>query len=266
MPDILVILALGFSLGVRHATDADHVVAVTTIVSRQRDILAAAMTGLLWGLGHTLTVIAVGSAIIVFNLAIPNWFGRSMEFSVGLMLVVLGLYNLAAFFNLRPAVWRGAGTGSSEVVHSHAHSHGDYVHSHPHGHAPDAHPHRADQTPLAAMDRRFAASPFYRRARPIVIGVVHGLAGSAAVTLLVVAVVRDAAAAIAYLLVFGLGTMAGMMVITVSIASALRFAGVRSETASRRLGLVAGVASIVFGVVFAYAVWAGAAPPGSAGI
>jgi high-affinity nickel-transport protein len=260
MPDILVVLALGFSLGVRHATDADHVVAVTTIVSRQRDVLAAAVTGLLWGLGHSLTVIVVGSAIILFNLAIPNWLGTSMEFSVGLMLVVLGLYNLAAFFNLRPGVWRRAGTGSSEVVHSHAHSHGDYVHSHPHGHAPDAHPHRADQTPLAAIDRRFGESRFYGRTRPIVIGIVHGLAGSAAVTLLVVAAVRDAASAVAYLLVFGLGTMAGMMVITMSIASALRLAGARTETASRRLGLVAGVASILFGLVFAYDVWSNDGP------
>ncbi|HYN10951.1 MAG TPA: sulfite exporter TauE/SafE family protein [Vicinamibacterales bacterium] len=262
MPDILVILALGFSLGVRHATDADHVVAVTTIVTRQRDILAAAVTGLLWGLGHTLTVIVVGSGIILFNLVIPNWVGMGMELSVGLMLVLLGLYNLAAFFNLRPGVWRGAGTGSSEVVHSHAHSHGDYVHSHPHGHAPDAHPHRADQTPLSAIDRRFGESRFYSRARPIVVGVVHGLAGSAAVTLLVVAAVRDAASAIAYLLVFGLGTIVGMTLITMSLASALRFAGARSETASRRLGLIAGVASIVFGVVFAYDVWSSGAPPG----
>jgi high-affinity nickel-transport protein len=256
MPESLVILALGFSLGVRHATDADHVVAITTIVTRQREIFAAAVTGLLWGVGHSLTVIAVGSAIILFNLAIPNWVGMGMELSVGVMLVVLGLYNLAAFFNLRPGIWRGAGTGTSEVVHSHAHSHGDYIHSHPHGHAPDAHPHRADQTPLAAIDRRFGRSRLYGHARPIVIGVIHGLAGSAAVTLLVVAAVRDAGWAIAYLLVFGLGTMAGMMIITMSIASALRVAGARTETASRRLGLIAGVASILFGVAFSYQVWA----------
>jgi high-affinity nickel-transport protein len=182
-----------------------------------------------------------------------------MELSVGLMLVVLGLFNIAAFFNVRPAMWRRAGVSSSHVVHTHAHSHGDYVHSHAHGHGPDVHPHRPDQTPLAAIDRRFGRSHLYDRARPIVVGVVHGLAGSAAVTLLVVAAVRNPAWAIGYLLVFGAGTIAGMMLITMSFASALRFAGARSETASRRLGLAAGVASVIFGVVFAYRIWSASA-------
>jgi high-affinity nickel-transport protein len=255
MPDFLVVLALGFFLGMRHATDADHVVAVTTILTRQRDILAAAVTGLLWGLGHTLTVLAVGSAIILLNLAMPSWFGVSMELSVGVMLIVLGLLNVATFFNFRPAMWRRAGVSSSQLVHTHVHSHGDYVHNHPHGHGPDVHPHRPDQTPLAAIDRTFGRSHLYERARPVVVGIVHGLAGSAAVTLLVVAAVPNPAWAIGYLLVFGAGTIAGMMLITMSLASALRFAGARSEAASRRLGLAAGVASIVFGVLFAYQVW-----------
>jgi hypothetical protein len=255
MSDVMVVLALGFFLGMRHATDADHVVAVTTIVTRQRDIFAAAVTGLLWGLGHTLTLVAAGAAIILFNLAIPDWMGVGMELSVGVMLIVLGLFNVAAFFNLRPGVWRGAGSGASEVIHSHAHSHGDYVHTHPHGHSPDAHPHRPDQTPLAAIDRRLGRSPLYSYARPIIVGIVHGLAGSAAVTLIVVAAVREPGWAVGYLLVFGVGTIAGMMLITVSIASAFRFAGVGSEMATRRLGLASGVASILFGFAFAYQIW-----------
>ena len=262
MPESLVVLALGFFLGVRHATDADHVIAVTTIITRQREILAAAVTGLLWGLGHTLTVMAVGSGIILFNLAIPNWLGVGMELSVGLMLVVLGLFNIAAFFNLRPGLWRRAGAGASEVVHAHAHSHGDYVHTHPHGHGPEVHPHRPDQTPLAAIDRRFARSSVYGRIRPFIVGVVHGLAGSAAVTLLVVAAVRDPGWAIAYLLVFGLGTIAGMMLITMSLASAFRLAGAHAGAAGRHLGLAAGVASVVFGIVFAYQIWSSAMPAG----
>lgn len=255
MPDITVVLALGFFLGMRHATDADHVVAVTTIVTRQREIASAAVTGLLWGIGHTFTLVAVGAAIILFNLTIPNWIGVGMELSVGLMLVLLGLFNIAAFFNLRPGVWRRAGPGRSEVIHSHAHSHGDYVHTHPHGHSPDVHPHQPDQTPLAAIDRRFGASRLYRHARPVIVGIVHGLAGSAAVTLLVLAAVRDPGWAIGYLLVFGVGTIAGMMLITVSIASAFHFAGARSDVASRRLGFAAGIASIFFGLAFAYQVW-----------
>ena len=260
MPESLVILGLGFFLGVRHATDSDHIVAVTTIVTRQRDIAAAAMTGLLWGLGHSLTVIAVGSAIILFNQAIPAWLGAGMELSVGAMLVVLGLFNIAAYFNLRPAVWRGAGPGQAEIVHSHPHSHGDYVHNHPHGHGPEMHPHKSDETPLAAMDRRFGRSSVYGRLRPIIVGVVHGLAGSAAVTLIVVAAVPDPRWAVAYLLVFGAGTIAGMMLVTMSIASALRAVGAHSGALGRHLGLAAGVASVIFGVVFAYQIWSGSGP------
>src|SRR6185503_13058146 len=110
MPDILVVLGLGFFLGMRHATDADHVLAVTTIVTRQREIARAAVTGLLWGLGHTLALLAAGVAIIGFNLVVPEWVGTGMEFSVGLMLILLGLFNVATFFKLRPAVWRLAGS------------------------------------------------------------------------------------------------------------------------------------------------------------
>ncbi len=116
------------------------------------------------------------------------------------------------------------------------------------------HPHPPDQTPLASLDRRVGPSHLYGCARPAVVGVVHGLAGSAAITLLVLAAVRAPIWAVAYLLVFGVGTIAGMMIITMSIASAFRFAGARSETLSRRFGLAAGLASIVFGVSFAYQV------------
>ena len=263
MSEIFVVLALGFLLGMRHATDADHVIAVTTIVSRQRDILAAAATGLLWGIGHTLTVVAVGSGIILFNLAIPHQVGVGMEVSVGVMLVVLGVLNVSTLFNLRPGLWRRTGLVASREAHAHPHSHGDYVHSHPHGHTPEVHPHRPDQTPLAAIDRRFGRSRLYGCVRPVVVGVVHGLAGSAAVTLLVVAAVRDPKWAIAYLLVFGLGTIAGMMLITLSIASAIHLAAGRSDAVSRRFGLACGMASIVFGLSFAYQMWSGASlPPG----
>ncbi|HXJ95331.1 MAG TPA: high-affinity nickel-transport family protein, partial [Terriglobia bacterium] len=95
MISLFSILALGFFLGMRHATDADHVIAVTTIVSRQRSICHAASIGVLWGLGHTITILLVGSAIILFGLVIPPRVGLSMEFSVGLMLILLGVLNLS---------------------------------------------------------------------------------------------------------------------------------------------------------------------------
>src|SRR5216684_7531717 len=96
------IIAIGSFLGMRHATDPDHVIAVTTIVSHQRSTKRAALIGALWGLGHTVTIFAVGTAIILFNLVIPVRLGLSMELSVGLMLIVLGLWNLASFLRTIP--------------------------------------------------------------------------------------------------------------------------------------------------------------------
>src|SRR3984893_8142032 len=94
MGTLLSIVALGFFLGMRHATDPDHVLALTTIVSRQRSIRQAALIGALWGLGHTITILIVGSAIILFKLTIPPRLGLSMELSVGFMLILLGILNL----------------------------------------------------------------------------------------------------------------------------------------------------------------------------
>jgi high-affinity nickel permease len=251
MMNLFSILALGLFLGMRHATDPDHVIAVTTIITRQRRISRAALTGIVWGLGHTITIFVVGAAIIVFELVIPARIGLSMELSVGLMLIVLGLMNVSSFFRAVPAELRQSG-GESEIVHSHAHSHGEYVHSHPHGHAPDAHPHCPSQTPLARLDRRLGRLSLYQQARPLVVGVVHGLAGSAAVALLVLTTIRDSRWAVAYLLVFGVGTIAGMMLITMSLASAFRVLGSGREGFSRRLGVASGLISLALGLVLAY--------------
>src|ERR1700719_3345719 len=144
MISFLSIIAVGFFLGMRHATDPDHVIAVTTIVSRERNLLKAAMTGVFWGVGHTLTIFVVGTIIILFDVVIPARIGLSMELSVGLMLIVLGVMNIASF--LRSA--RAISPQQSEVIHQHPHSHGDYVHSHAHGHAPETHLHSPEQTPL----------------------------------------------------------------------------------------------------------------------
>src|ERR1700737_3673470 len=94
MITLLFIIALGFFLGMRHATDPDHVIAVTTIVSRQRSISQAALIGIFWGIGHTITIFGVGTTIILFSVVIPPRIGLSMEFSVGLMLILLGILNL----------------------------------------------------------------------------------------------------------------------------------------------------------------------------
>ncbi|HSM85014.1 MAG TPA: hypothetical protein VLT16_02625 [Candidatus Limnocylindrales bacterium] len=252
MINFLSIIALGFFLGMRHATDPDHVIAVTTIVSRQRKLTRAALTGVFWGIGHTLTIFFVGAAIILFGIVIPARVGLGMELSVGLMLVALGLLNVKAFVRSTLSSPSADGNAEPHVVHSHPHSHGDYVHNHPHGHAPESHPHPADKTPLAFLDRSFGKTGLYRQLRPFIIGVVHGLAGSAAVALLVLTTIREPRWAVAYLLVFGAGTVAGMMLITMSIASAFSFLGKRHKNFPSRLGLASGVLSLTFGLLLVY--------------
>src|SRR5450755_559441 len=131
----LAILAIGFLLGMRHATDPDHVIAVSTIVSRERSIVKAGWIGILWGIGHTLTILVVGAGIILFGLAIPARIGLTMEFSVGLMLILLGILNLTGamkwltqkFSPAHPQV-----TGE----HAHLHEHNSKLHLHWHSHGP----------------------------------------------------------------------------------------------------------------------------------
>jgi ABC-type nickel/cobalt efflux system permease component RcnA len=251
MIGLLSILAVGFFLGMRHATDPDHVIAVTTIVTNHRSSARAALIGAFWGLGHTVTIFAVGAGIILFNLVIPVRVGLSMELSVAVMLIFLGLLNVAGFLRSMPDK-SIHGHDGEEVVHSHPHSHGDYIHNHPHTHQPDGHPHAPDHTPLAWMDRVFGGISLYQYLRPFVVGVVHGLAGSAAVALLVLTTIRNVHWAIAYLLIFGVGTIAGMMLITMSIASAFTLMGRGRQKFSRQLALASGLLSLCFGLFVAY--------------
>jgi ABC-type nickel/cobalt efflux system permease component RcnA len=246
MTGLISILLLGFFLGMRHATDSDHVVAVTTIISRQRDIRSAAMTGIFWGIGHSITLLVVGGAIVLFGLVIPERLGLSLEFCVALMLILLGA------LNLRPAlgVLRNA-TAEAESLHEHSHPHGDYVHSHPHSHEADHHGHSDDTVPTARLDRQFGRSKFYRALRPTIIGVVHGLAGSAAVALLVLPVIRNPIWAMMYLLIFGVGTIAGMMLITAGIAVPVTYTA-RFDLFRRHLGTAAGFLSLGFGFFLVY--------------
>src|ERR1700693_2229170 len=250
MIGFLSILAVGFFLGMRHATDPDHVIAVTTIVSNQRNSMRAATIGAFWGVGHTLTIFVVGAGIILFNLVIPVRVGLSMELSVAVMLIILGLMNVSGFLRSIPSgpILTPAGDKVDTVVHSHSHSHGSHTHSHPHVHLAEEHSH----APVAWMDRAFGGTGLYQYLRPFVVGVVHGLAGSAAVALLVLTTIRNYHWAIAYLLIFGVGTIAGMMLITMSIASAFKFAGRGSKKFSRRLALASGLLRLAFGLFVAY--------------
>jgi high-affinity nickel-transport protein len=215
--NIAAILALGFFLGMRHATDPDHVVAVSTIVSRARSLRAAAPIGLFWGIGHTVTVVLIGGAIAVFGLVIPPRAGLAMEGMVAVMLVILGA---AAIL----------GVVRSDRVHPHRHE--------------------------AVGETEHRLRPQLRRGsmRPFVVGLVHGMAGSAAVALLVAGTIRNPWWAILYLVVFGAGTLAGMLVVTTAIAVPVTAAASRFERLRGLLGAGTGMASIAFGMVLIYEV------------
>ena len=208
------ILALGFFLGMRHATDSDHVIAVTTIVSRARSARAALWVGALWGLGHTATILTVGGSIVLFGWVIPPRLGLSMEMSVAIMLIVLGAMNLS-----------GALSRIKQVAHGHAHESVDESDAHPHVRGP---------------------------LRPLTIGVVHGLAGSAAVALLVLTTIKSAGMALVYLAIFGAGTLAGMMLLTLAMALPISAFSRRFDNVEHLLARVTGLVSIAFGLFLAY--------------
>jgi hypothetical protein len=189
-------LGIGFVLGMRHATDSDHVVAVTAIASAERSVGRALRVGAAWGLGHSATLLLVGGAIVAFGLTVPPRLGLAFEFLVALMLVGLGAMTLS-------------------------------------GRGP---------TDLGSMRR------------PVVVGFVHGLAGSAFVALLVLAAIPGWASQLAYLALFGIGTIAGMAAITATIAVPVTIAASRFETLRTGLRLASGVASIAIGLILAHRV------------
>lgn len=202
MPSVLSAAILGFLLGLRHATDADHVVAVTAIVARERTLGRAARIGAMWGVGHSLTLLVVGGAIVAFRLVIPPRVGLGLEFCVALMLILLGFNNL-----------RGAKGANA--------------------------------------DHRHDIPPVFNGLRPLLIGTVHGLAGSAAVALLVLATIRETSWALVYLAIFGIGTIVGMMLVTTLLAAPAMYASARVVRLQTGIRFAAGAVSLVVGVVLA---------------
>jgi len=235
---VLFVTGLGLLLGMRHSTDADHVVAISTIVSKQRSIRNAAFIGSVWGLGHTITIFIVGALIILFGVEIPPRVGLSMEFCVALMLIVLGVLNLTGVMQKITTFFTPANTKSETIS---AMASGDSKMG-------------GDGRILSSgwVENKVGRFGVYQCFRPLVIGLVHGLAGSAAVALLVLSTIHNPVWATVYLLIFGVGTMIGMMCMTAAIAAPLAYAGERFSKMSRYFGIASGVVSLSFGCFLVY--------------
>jgi hypothetical protein len=253
---------LGLMLGMRHATDPDHVVAVTTILSNERRLGAATRIGLIWGLGHTTTVLALGAAIILFKLSIPARLGLAMEFAVAVVLILLGLSaasKLLKHLLTRLGLTR-LDTASALIVHSHPHSHAGSVHSHAHVHprADDAASAPDHSSGALHSDHRLpkATLPDVALRRRLLksfgVGLAHGLAGSAAIALLVLSAIPEPLWATVYLAIFCVGTILGMMLITTAIGAPFVLAYSRMASLHRALALGSGLLSFGFGLFLAY--------------
>jgi ABC-type nickel/cobalt efflux system permease component RcnA len=242
VPFVTVIL-LGLFLGMRHSTDPDHVVAVSTIVSRQGSIRSSATIGLLWGLGHTLTIFLVGSAIIIFGVVIPPRLGLSMEFCVALMLILLGVLNLTGVMRwiterltpMKKVATTQLATSLNRISEN-----------------PGKTNQRVSGSIELFFDRTIGKLGLCQTIRPLVVGLVHGLAGSAAVALLVLSTIKSPLWSTAYLLVFGFGTMVGMMLMTAAISIPLVYTGKRFFKINRHLTVISGFASMAFGIFLVY--------------
>lgn len=228
-------LTLGFVLGLRHALDPDHLVAVSTIVSEHKSVARSSLIGTFWGLGHTASLLAVSVVILLLRTSISERASLWLELPVSLMLIALGINTL--WRTLRERGWQ---------VHTHVHSHDDgddggaegEPHSHIHLHAHDEHIHRHH---LLRLGRR-----------PFLVGLVHGVAGSAAITLAVVATIPSIALGLIYIAIFGIGSIGGMLLMSAMIGLPFALTARRFAILNGGIRLLAGLFSILFGLWLAW--------------
>ena len=228
----LVVLGLGLLLGLKHATDADHIVAVTTFVSESKSILRSCGIGVFWGIGHTLSLALAGLIVIVFKISIPKSLEVRLEFVVALMLVALGARVLIRTLQGKIELHGHTHTHSGIVPHSHWHLHtgsGEQAHDH--------------------------AGWVHLGLRPLLVGMVHGAAGSAALMLLVLSTIRSPLEAFLYVLVFGFGSVVGMLLISCLVALPLHWAKGRMATSYKPIQLAAGLFSCLFGLYLGFEIW-----------
>ena len=228
-------LALGFALGLKHALDADHVVAVSTIVGRHRSIWKSSLVGAVWGMGHTASLFAAAVAVIALRVTISPTVALSMEFCVGLMLIVLGA-------DLLRRVVRG-----QIAVHSHPHRHSadEHLHSHMHSHV-----HAAGVAPEDDGHHPVGSRPFF-------VGLVHGFAGSAALMLFVLSTISNPWIGLLYVLIFGVGTIGGMLVMSAIIGLPFALASRLLAGLVGRIQFAVGLGSFAFGLFYTWQVAVG---------
>jgi sulfite exporter TauE/SafE len=231
----LAVLGFGFVLGLKHAVEADHLAAVSTIVSERKSLLSSSLVGGLWGVGHTFSLLVAGVAVILLHVEISERVAEALEFCVGLMLVALGLNALRKLLR-------------SRELHLHAHSHGGRAHIHPHLHGP-----QAETDPHTHHGLRLDKGTGMRLgARPLLVGMVHGFAGSAVLTLLVLSTISSPFLGLLYIIIFGAGSIGGMMLMSALVGLPLHFTAARFTRANVALRCLAGLFSLSFGLLMVY--------------
>jgi high-affinity nickel permease len=224
---VVTALAAGFALGLKHALEPDHLVAVSTIVSNHKSLRRSSLIGTFWGIGHSFSLLGAGLLIILLRVSIPKNVIPWMEAPVAVMLIILGI-------NATRKALKERGV----QIHTHTHQHGDEPHAHVHIHLGDEHDHRH--------------SLFKIGRRPFVVGLVHGFAGSAVLTLAVLAKIPSISLGLIYLAVFGLGSIGGMLLMSAAISVPFILTAHRYEMINGAIRLCAGVLSVGFGLMIAW--------------
>ena len=239
---VFALLGLGFVFGLKHATEVDHVVAVSTIVSEHRNVMRSALVGGLWGAGHTASLIIVGLLVLVFRVAIPLPVANWLEFGVALMIIALGVLALTRVLRKR------ADVHLHRHLHRHSHDGQSHVHVHFHEHGTEHASATSPDSPTSSHSHAIARLGF----KPLLVGAMHGLAGSAALTLLVLTQIQSVSLGLLYLGLFGIGSTVGMLLMSGLIGLPFALSGRRLTGISYALQSAAGMLSIAFGLWYAY--------------
>lgn len=237
--NLLAVLSLGLVFGLKHATEVDHVVAISTIVSRHKNVFRSALVGALWGAGHTVSLLIVGVIVLSLRIAIPERVSGWLEFGVALMIIALGV----------SALWRAVRRNSE--VHVHQHSHDGLSHTHVHFHENEN-----KHVPSSRAAHSHAVSRIGWK--PVLIGMMHGLAGSGALTLLVLTQISSSLIGFLYVATFGLGSIVGMLLMSGLIGVPFAFTSGKLTHLHQGLQTLAAVLSICFGIWYAFRASAGA--------